>query len=57
MLSSPTPLERCNERRSGPSSVQRVRLGWWTLIEDLRTSLKKNPVSMDVIKDLLGEAA
>ena len=30
---------------------------WWTLIRDLRTSLKQNPLPMDVMKGLLGEAA
>jgi len=30
---------------------------WWTLIRDLRTSLKKHPLDLALMKELLGEAA
>jgi hypothetical protein len=30
---------------------------WWTIVRDLRTCLEKDPISVDVLKELLGEAA
>jgi hypothetical protein len=30
---------------------------WWTLIEDLRTSLKDYPLDVELTRELLGETA
>jgi hypothetical protein len=31
--------------------------GWWTLINDLRTCLKTDPLPVQAVKELLGEGA
>jgi len=41
----------------GGGSFSRDLRTWWTLINDLRTSLQKNPLPMGVVRDLLGEVA
>jgi len=39
------------------SVVFERKIGWWTLINDLRTSLKQHPLDVILLRQLLGEGA
>jgi hypothetical protein len=41
-----------------PSALAERSFGyWWTLINDLRTSLKRHPLDVTLLRELLGEVA